>query len=206
MQRFLIFAALIAASERTALQEHRRSGAEPDQLQAVLHVPYRAHHLFTCPDNTCFNPRTLACDSTNKVRCEPGDIPTSILTSSLKALPANIEHTVTACINQPVATCWPTLPTVAAFYQCSITGAINFQCPAGTCSMLTARMFLGTDPAAVASDRSAIATDHAPSLPIVPPVPMPMPQPAKQPEQPADAVPWKSHSEREIRNPSNCSD
>ncbi|EAL39507.3 AGAP011415-PA, partial [Anopheles gambiae str. PEST] len=157
--------------------------------------------LFTCPDNTLFNPRTLACDSTNKVRCEPGDIPTSILTSSLKALPANIEHTVTACINQPVATLLSNTADCSRFYQCSITGAINFQCPAGT-------LFDANRKMCVERDVAICGTVGMPNPPLVPSVPI---QPPSLPIPPSNLNSLQMLCRgkplgAKIRNPSNCSE
>uniref|UniRef100_A0A182WR54 Chitin-binding type-2 domain-containing protein n=1 Tax=Anopheles quadriannulatus TaxID=34691 RepID=A0A182WR54_ANOQN len=227
MQRFLVFAALIAAASAQLCKNTGDLVPNPINCKQFFMCRTGRTILFTCPDNTLFNPRTLACDSTNKVRCEPGDIPTSILTSSLKALPANIEHTVTACINQPVATLLSNTADCSRFYQCSITGAINFQCPAGTLFDAYRKMCVERDVAicgTVGMPNPPLVPSvpiqppslpivppsqpiMPPSLPIVPPVPMPMPQP--QPPSNLNSLQMLCRGKplgAKIRNPSNCSE
>ncbi|XP_049298851.1 probable endochitinase [Anopheles funestus] len=175
MQRFLIIAALIAAASAQLCRNTGELVPNPMNCKQFFMCRTGRTILFTCPDNTLFNPRTLACDSTNKVRCEPGNLPTNILTSSLKAEPSRIEHTVTACINQPVSMLLPNTADCSRFYQCSITGAINFLCPAGT--LFDARRKVCVEREAAVCGTVALPNPPLlpqqpilpPSLPIVPP-------------------------------------
>uniref|UniRef100_A0A182PU85 Chitin-binding type-2 domain-containing protein n=1 Tax=Anopheles epiroticus TaxID=199890 RepID=A0A182PU85_9DIPT len=183
MQRFLILAALIAVASAQLCRNTGDLVPNPINCKQFFMCRTGRTILFTCPDNTLFNPRTLACDSTNKVRCEPGDIPTSILTSSIKAQPAHIEHTQTACINQPIATLLANTADCSRFYQCSITGAINFQCPAGT-------LFDARRKMCVERDMAVCGTVAIPNPPLLPSLPIQPPSLPSVPIQPPSIPSW----------------
>uniref|UniRef100_A0A182NPL7 Chitin-binding type-2 domain-containing protein n=1 Tax=Anopheles dirus TaxID=7168 RepID=A0A182NPL7_9DIPT len=214
MQRFLVFAALIAAASAQLCKTSGELVPNPINCKQFFMCRTGRTILFTCPDNTLFNPRTLACDSTNKVRCEPGDIPTNILTSSLKAEPSRIDHTVTACINRPVSTLLVNTADCSRFYQCSVTGAINFQCPSGTLFDSRRKMCVERELAicgTVADPNPPLLPPQPilpPSLPIVP-QPQPLPQPLPQPQPPSNLNSLQMLCRgkplgAKIRNPTNC--
>uniref|UniRef100_A0A182WF18 Chitin-binding type-2 domain-containing protein n=1 Tax=Anopheles minimus TaxID=112268 RepID=A0A182WF18_9DIPT len=217
MQRFLIFAALIAAASAQLCRNTGDLVPNPMNCKQFFMCRTGRTILFTCPDNTLFNPRTLACDSTNKVRCEPGNIPTNILTSSLKAQPSRIEHTVAVCINQPVATLLANTADCSRFYQCSVTGAINFQCPTGTLFDTRLKMCVERDVAAcgtVAQPMPPMVPQPPmlpPSLPIMPPslpiLPPSLPILPQQPPSNLNSLQMLCRGKplgAKIRNPSDC--
>ncbi|XP_035901590.1 probable endochitinase [Anopheles stephensi] len=220
MQRFLIFAALIAAASAQLCKTTGELVPNPINCKQFFMCRTGRTILFTCPDNTLFNPRTLACDSTNKVRCQPGDIPTSILTSSLKAQPSRIEHTVTDCINQPVSTLLSNTADCGRFYQCSVTGAINFLCPTGTLFDARRKMCVERE-VAICGTVALPNPPMVPPQPIVPPslpiVPQPLPVlPPSLPIVPQPQPPTNVNSLQmlcrgkplgaKIRNPVDCTE
>ncbi|XP_049547540.1 chondroitin proteoglycan 1-like [Anopheles darlingi] len=158
--------------------------------------------LFSCPDNTLFNPRTMACDSTNRVRCELGEIPTNVLTSAIKANPSKIEHTVTACINQPIASLLANQQDCSQFYQCSVTGSIGFQCPTGTLFDAYKRTCVERDLAVCGT----VALPNPPLLPIQPPT-LPVLPPSLPPPNNQNSLQMLCRGKplgATVRNPLNC--
>ncbi|XP_058832922.1 peritrophin-48-like [Topomyia yanbarensis] len=149
---------------------------------------------FTCPDNTKYNAAIQACDPTMAVRCKPGKLPVDIEYTPITAQPSVIEHTNTACINKPVATLLSNPRECNSFYQCSPTGVIVFECPAGTLFDSNRRY----------CERSDVA-----SCQFLPQLPMPI-----LPEYPGIIIPenedqvlMRCRGQREgakIRHPTNC--
>ncbi|XP_055533477.1 probable endochitinase [Wyeomyia smithii] len=155
---------------------------------------------FTCPASTQFNTAIQACDPRMAVRCRPGKIPVDKEYTPITASPSKIEHTNTACIDKPVATLLPNSAECGSFYQCSPTGVIRFECPAGT-------LF---DSNRLYCERSDIASctyfPEMPMLPIQPIFPPIVPPIVIQPESENQLL-KRCTGQRDgtkIRNPFNC--
>uniref|UniRef100_A0A182J7C0 Chitin-binding type-2 domain-containing protein n=1 Tax=Anopheles atroparvus TaxID=41427 RepID=A0A182J7C0_ANOAO len=210
MQRFIILATLVAvASAQLCSQNSGDLVPNPINCQEFFMCRTGRTILFSCPANTLFNPRTLACDSTNRVRCEFGSLPNNVLTAAIKAQPSKIEHTVTACINQPIATLLPNPADCGSFYQCSVTGSIGFQCPVGTLFDSRRKLCVERDSAVCGT----VALPNPPLLPILPPVLPPVaPTPPKLPVVPPTDININSLQMlcrgkpigTKLRNPGNC--
>ncbi|XP_053685673.1 probable endochitinase [Sabethes cyaneus] len=152
---------------------------------------------FTCPQFTKYNAAIQACDPTLAVRCKPGKLPVDNEYTPITALPSQIEHTNTACINQPMAKLLPNPTDCGSFYQCSPTGVIRFECPAGT-------LF---DSNRLYCERSDITscTIFIPEMPMLPIHPILPPNPIVPETE--DALLRRCRGQPEgskIRNPFNC--
>ncbi|XP_058117161.1 probable endochitinase [Anopheles ziemanni] len=218
MQRFIILATLIAIASAQLCKGPGELVPNPINCQEFFMCRTGRVILFSCPANTLFNPRTLACDSTNKVRCEFGSLPNNVLTSALKAAPAQIEHTVTACINRPISTLLPNPTDCSRFYQCSVTGSIGFECPLGTLFDTQQKLCVERNDAicgTVAQPNPPTIPIQPPSLPIVPPT-LPIVPPALPIVPPVAPIPPNSDLNSlqmlcrgkpvgtKVRNPTNC--
>ncbi|XP_035786737.1 probable endochitinase [Anopheles albimanus] len=218
MQRFIVLAVLIAAANAQFCSRPGQIVPNPINCKEFFMCRTGRLILFSCPDNTLFNPRTMACDTTNRVRCELGDIPNNILTSAIKANPSKIEHTVTACINQPIASLLADHLDCSRFYQCSVTGSIGFQCPTGTLFDTRQRTCVERD-LAVCGTVALPNPPLVPSLPIQPPVlpVLPPSLPVLPPSLPSIPQPQPPNNQNSlqmlcrgkplgatVRNPLNC--
>ncbi|XP_058462075.1 peritrophin-48-like [Malaya genurostris] len=136
MKSFIVLVAAIAVAHGNSLicRNYQPGALLPNPescAEFFMCRPGRAVR-FTCPENTLFNTVIQACDPTFTVRCKLGKLPLDTEFTPITALPSVIEHTNTACINHPIATLLPNPNECSRFYQCSPTGVIAFECPAGT--------------------------------------------------------------------------
>ncbi|XP_058053374.1 probable chitinase 10 [Anopheles bellator] len=210
MQHFVVLAALVAAASAQLCSNPGQLVPNPMNCKEFFMCRSGRTILFSCPDNTLFNPRTLACDMTNRVHCEWGTLPDNVINSAIKANPSQIEHTVTACINQPIAMLLPNVQDCQRFYQCSATGAIAFQCPHGT-------NFDAWRKTCLEAGDAICGTVSQPNPPLVPPVivpPIVMPPAILPPTLPV-VPPTNNQNSLQmlcrgkplgamIRNPANC--
>ncbi|XP_053670560.1 probable endochitinase [Anopheles nili] len=219
MQRFLILAALIAAASAQLCKSPGELVPNPMNCKQFFMCRSGRTILFSCPDNTLFNPRTRVCDLTNRVHCEFGELPSSVISSAIKAQPSQIEHTVTACINRPVAMLLANNADCSRFYQCSVTGAIGFECPIGTLFDSRQKMCMEREVAicgTVAEPNPPILLPPVQLPPFLPPVLPPVLPPTLPIVPPSLPVQPPSNLNSlqmlcrgkpigaKIRNPSNC--
>nr|XP_029732151.1 peritrophin-1-like [Aedes albopictus] len=173
MKLFLVLAAVIAAVHGNSLIcRNYRSGAlvpNPENCSEFFMCrPGRAIQ-FSCPPYTRFNVAIQACDPTNAVICKPGKLPVDVEYTPIRAQPSVIEHTNTACIGKQGILLLANPSSCSSFYQCSPTGVIAFECPAGTLFDANRKYCERSD---IASCLSApVVPPNYPDVPVMPELP-----------------------------------